>query len=398
MFLIIVILFSACLGVGFAYDMDFKEACSSPDAFKKEVSAVFTSLKTDLAGEEEEEEPKEEVKKAPKPDPLKEKLSEMTLEEKVGQMFILRFPSEGLSEDVKNYHPAGFVLFEKDFKNKSRTEVQDMIGKADQSNIPMLFAVDEEGGSVNRVSTNPALSEKPFPSPKALTQSGDMEAVKEDTLAKCALLKDLGINVNFAPVADVSTHPSDFIHERALGKEAEATAEYIKTVVREMKGSGVASTLKHFPGYGSNRDTHKGSSKDERGYESFRDEDYLPFEAGIEEGCDLVMVSHNIVTCMDPNLPASLSPAVHTELRDVLGFKGVIITDDLSMNGITSLTGGESPAVLAVLAGNDLLCSTDYEKDYPAVLQAAKEGKIAEKDIDASVLRILKLKDRLGLL
>ena len=131
---------------------------------------------------------------------------------------------------------------------------------------------------------------------------------------------------------------------------------------------------------------------------AFVQSDFLPFQAGIEAGASMVLVSHNIVSSMDSQFPASLSPKVHTILREELGFQGVIITDDLDMAGAKDFAGTEQSAVLAVQAGNDLLCVTDYQVQIPAVLQAVEEGVITPQRIDESVLRILELKLALGIL
>ena len=137
---------------------------------------------------------------------------------------------------------------------------------------------------------------------------------------------------------------------------------------------------------------------DTRSYESFVSGDFLPFRAGIEAGAPCVLVSHNIVTALDSSRPASLSKKAHVVLRENLGFEGVILTDDLSMKGVQGFSKAENIAVSAILAGNDLLCTWDYQDQLPAVIQAVKKGRISEKQIDASVLRILKWKESLGLL
>lgn len=160
----------------------------------------------------------------------------------------------------------------------------------------------------------------------------------------------------------------------------------------------MGSVLKHFPGYGNNTDTHTGIAIDKRSLESFRQNDFLPFESGIEAGATVVLVSHNIVNSIDSEHPASLSAAAHNILREELGFDGLIITDDLYMDAIRQYTYGEEAAVMAVMAGNDLLCCTDYETQYPAVLQAVKEGKITEERINESVLRILQTKIDMGVI
>ena len=165
-----------------------------------------------------------------------------------------------------------------------------------------------------------------------------------------------------------------------------------------MAGQGVASVLKHFPGYGNNADTHTGIAHDMRSYETFEQADFVPFRAGIEAGANVVLVCHNIVECMDASMPASLSPRVHEILRQELGFSGVIVTDDLYMRGIRDFMGPADAAVQAVLAGNDLLCCTEFEVQVPAVVEAVRHGVIDQAQVDASVLRILCLKQALGLL
>ena len=204
--------------------------------------------------------------------------------------------------------------------------------------------------------------------------------------------------MNFAPVCDVSENPEDFIYERSFGQNGELTAEYVRTVTESMSGQGVACVLKHFPGYGDNTDTHTGVAYDERSYETFETSDFLPFRAGIESGAQIVLVSHNIVSCMDSRYPASLSSEVHKILREELEFSGVIVTDDLVMDGIRDFTSDSQAAVLAVQAGNDLLCCTDFETQIPAVTAAVEKGEISEERIDESVQRILEMKISLGLI
>ncbi len=342
-----------------------------------------------------------EIEPTPREEPedeFQDLLESMTLEEKVGQMFLARCPEQDAAVKAEEYHLGGYLLFARDFEEKTREQVRGDIETYQNSvRIPLLIGVDEEGGSVTRISRFAAFRTEPFPSPQELYSQGGLEAVRTDTEEKCSLLKSLGVNVNFAPVCDVSTNPEDFIYDRSFGQDAEMTAEYVQTVTESMKGTGVACVLKHFPGYGNNADTHTGIAWDYRSMETFENSDFIPFEAGIRSGAQLVLVSHNIVSCMDEDRPASLSPQVHEILREDLGFSGVIVTDDLVMDGIRQFTDDGNAAVLAVQAGNDLLCCTDFETQIPAVLQAVESGEIAEERIDESVLRILKLKTELGL-
>lgn len=326
-------------------------------------------------------------------------LEQMSVEEKVGQMFIARCPEESAAEKAGQYQLGGYILFARDFEGKTKEQVSsDTASYQSVSEIPMLIGVDEEGGTVTRVSRYTAFRDEPFLSPQELYQEGGFAAIAEDTVEKCSLLGSLGINVNFAPVCDVSESAEDFIYERSFGQNAKLTSEYVRTVVEAMDGQGVACVLKHFPGYGNNTDTHTGISYDNRAYETFETSDFLPFQAGMESGAQMVLVSHNIVSSMDDQYPASLSAKVHEILREKLGFSGVIVTDDLVMEGIRDFTDDGQAAVLAVQAGNDLLCCTDFETQIPAVIAAVERGDIQKERIDESVRRILEMKIKMGLI
>ena len=325
--------------------------------------------------------------------------AQMTLEEKVGQMFMPRCPDRGAVDLIKQYKPAGYVLYQRDFEGKNADQVRQTLNSYQQaSDTPLLLSVDEEGGTVVRISRYPLLRDEPFKSPNELYKAGGISRLISDTQEKARLLLSLGVNVNLAPVCDVSTDPNDYMYKRSLGLSASDTAECIAAIVKVMEDEGISSALKHFPGYGNNVDTHTGIAIDKRPYSNFLEQDFLPFIAGIEQGAPSVLVSHNIIECMDDEYPASLSKEVHRVLRDVLDFDGVIMTDDLSMEAIKLYTNGQSPAVTAVLAGNDLLLTSDWEEDYSALLNAVKSGKVPVKQIDESVKRILEWKEDKGLL
>lgn len=326
-------------------------------------------------------------------------LQDMTLEEKVGQMFFVRCIKEQALSDIEQYHLGGYILFGNDFKDQSEEDLKaTLAGYQEESKIPLLIGVDEEGGTVNRVSIYPAFRSSPFKSPGDLYKEGGFDLIKNDTIEKANLLLSIGINVNLAPVCDVSTNPGDFIYQRAFGKDAVQTSQYVSTVVKQMNACGIGSVLKHFPGYGNNADTHTGIAIDERSYATFEKSDFLPFEAGIDAGAGAILVSHNIVKSMDETYPASLSENVHNILRNQLSFRGVIITDDLSMDAIKNYTNDNEAAVQAVLAGNDLLIATDYNVQIPAVITAVKNGTITEERLNESVTRILIWKLNLGLI
>lgn len=323
----------------------------------------------------------------------KEILSTMSLEEKVGQMFIVRCPEENAPELAEEYQIGGYLLFGRDFENQTPSEMKQTIQTyQNRVKVPLFIGVDEEGGSVVRASAYSQFRSTPFASPQELYAQGGMEKITQDAAEKSKFLLQLGINLNFAPVCDVCTDPDSYMYDRSFGKDAKSTANYVSAVVKTMKESGICSVLKHFPGYGENLDTHTGIAYDERSLETFETSDFLPFQSGIAAGADCVLVSHNIVTSIDAENPASLSAEVHGILREDLGFDGIILTDDLAMDAIRDSIDDRSAAVAAVQAGNDLLCCTDFEKQIPAVIQAVKDGKISEDRLDESVLRILKAK------
>lgn len=322
----------------------------------------------------------------------------MTLSEKVGQMFLADCPTDG-QKWAKTYQLGGYVLFARDFENKTPASVKKTIGGYQSvSKIPMLITVDEEGGAVTRVSRYKAFRSSKFQSPQAVYKAGGADAIRADVREKAKLLKTLGINVNLAPVADVPTSAKSFIYGRSFGTDPVLTGKYVAAVVKESKKAGLGAVLKHFPGYGDNGDTHTGIAVDARPLSTFKKRDILPFKVGIEAGAPAILVSHNIVKSIDSKRPASLSLKMHKLLRDDLDFNGVVMTDDLAMGAITEAYGQAEAAVMAVQSGNDMLITEDFRTGIDAVLKAVKGGRIKESRIDVSVRRILEWKQQLGLI
>ena len=320
----------------------------------------------------------------------------MTLDEKIAQLLLVRYPENNATEILKENQFAGYLFFAKDFKDKTKEEVTNMISSLQQvSKIPILTAVDEEGGIVVRVSSNKNLRKERFQSPRDLYLEGGMDKIEEDTKEKSALLKELGLNLNLAPVVDVSTNPDDYMYERTLGENTELTSIYAKTVIDTSKNTGVSYTLKHFPGYGNNTDTHTGTAVDNRTYEDIIENDLPPFQAGINAKAEAVLVSHNVVNSIDPDNPASLSSDIHNLLRNKLNFTGIIMTDDLDMGAITST---DDATVKAILAGNDLIITTDYEKSIKEIKEAIENKIMDESLIDKLAFRVIAWKYYKGLL
>lgn len=325
-------------------------------------------------------------------------IASMPLEEKVGQLFLARCPGANAIEQLQQYHLGGYILFAPDTKGQTKESLAATIAAYQEASaIPMLIAVDEEGGTVCRISNVSTLRDSKFSSPRDLYNKGSMELVLSTEAEKSQLLKELGINVNLGPVRDITTKSAAFMYKRSLGQSPELTGEFAVQMCAVMNENGIGSVLKHFPGYGNNTDTHTAVVRDKRTLEELESCDLVPFATAIEAGCDAIMVSHTIVECLDKEYPASLSPAVHSYLRSNMVFGGVIVTDDLVMSAITDLYGDGEAAVLAVLAGNDLLCVTNYAVQYQAVLDAVQTGRIPMELLDIAVERILLWKYSLGL-
>lgn len=309
-------------------------------------------------------------------------LNTLSLDEKIGQLLLARYPDK----DINNYNVAGYVFFEKDFKDKNKEQVINMIDNLSKTaKIPLLTAVDEEGGKINRISTNPNLSASPFKGSKEIYDASGLDGIMEDIKNKSKLLSSLHLNVNLAPVVDMSTDTKSYIYDRTIGYGVDITSKYADTVIFASKGSEVSYVLKHFPGYGDNTDTHNGESTDDTPYDEIINNNILPFKAGIEAGAEAVLVSHNKFTSIDA-IPATLSSAIHNLLRSNLGFTGVIITDDLDMGATKNIS---DRYVNALLAGNNLLIVTDYDAAFKQIKSGIESGKVTEDYINKVVLRNL---------
>ncbi len=320
-------------------------------------------------------------------------MNTMSLEEKVGQMFLVRYPDNNVIQEIKTDTPGGYILFSKDFDGQTKNSILKELNECQEaSKVDLLLGVDEEGGTVVRVSNHTAFRSTKFLSPQSLWKKGQLPLILSDSKEKSELLKSIGLNMNLAPVADVSTSPNDFIYARSYGRGAEKTATYVSELINTMNESGMISTMKHFPGYGNNTDTHTGIAIDERPYSTFETSDFLPFKSGIEAKGPTILVNHNVVKCMDESKPASLSEKVHDILRKDLEFSGIVMTDDLAMDAVKTYVENGEAAVQAVIAGNDMIISSDFVTQKNQVVNAVKNGKISEEIINKAVRRILALK------
>ncbi|MFD2305406.1 glycoside hydrolase family 3 protein [Enterococcus termitis] len=342
--------------------------------------------------------PKEPAAKTQK-ELLHSMIESMSLEEKVGQLFLARVPVEGQIESIQTNHLGGYLLFGRDVEMETPETLKEKIAAYQAaSKVPLFIASDEEGGTVSRLSLGANLVPKPFQSPQEIYRESGLAGIRKDVQQKAAIFHEYGIQGGLFPDADVATDPEAFIYERTLGLDAQKTSEYIKETVTELKQQKIASTLKHFPGYGNNRDSHVEIVYDSRSIEELRSNDFLPFQAGIAAGADSVLVSHTIVTSIDEAMPASISKPVHDLLRNELGFQGVIMTDDMDMAGLANFISQEEAGLAALQAGNDMILSSSFQEQIPFVVQAIKQGTYTEEAVDQSVYRVLKMKMDLGVI
>ena len=344
---------------------------------------------------QEEEEIKEEIVLTKE----EEILNSMTLEEKIGQLFIVRYENIDEEDEVKQYQLGGITFYGKDFRYEDKDSIIELINSLQSDvKIPMFMSVDEEGGSVARVSRWYQYRSEIFLSPRDYYEQGGLDLVLQMEEEKAQLLSSLGLNMNLSPVADISDKPGAFMYDRSLGEDAYTTAEFVCRTAKISADYGVGSVIKHFPGHGNNTDTHFYTTRDTRSLEELKENDLIPFQAAMDDGYSAVMIGHTVVEALDDEYPASLSKKAHDYIRNQMSFDGVIMPDALDMDTVSSSFNGENVAVLAIMAGNDILCTSEYKEQYEAVLQAVKDNKISIEQIDESVLRILRWKLQLGII
>ena len=352
-------------------------------------------------------------------DPVVRQMQSMTLREKVGQLFMIRpdalegrfGPAElednsiigttRVSEEMKrtyaNYPCGGFALFRKNIISPSQLMGFTEALHALNSCAPML-GIDEEGGRIARIANHPAnFNVTKFPSMGAIAQSGDESQAFAAGKTIGAYLSAYGLDIDFAPVADVNTNPKNpVIGDRAFGDDPAVAAGMVKQVIAGLHESGAASCVKHFPGHGNTAtDTHTGYAETLKTWDEISACEMIPFRAGIEAGTDFVMTAHIAapnVTGSDE--PATMSHTLLTEkLRGELGFQGLIITDALAMGAIREKYSSSQACVQCILAGADiLLMPYDYFEAFDGVVQAVENGVIPESRIDESVYRVLSFK------
>lgn len=329
---------------------------------------------------------------------IKDTIAGMTLEQKLAQMMILTNGVDMTEENLTTYEPGGVIFFGADFDGKTIKEVRERVdGMQADVNIPMIIGVDEEGGIVTRVKNLNEPDIPVFRGARELYGAG-VDEVKSETEKKVAILKELGINMNFNPVADTVADEESYMYSRSASGNPNEAAEYVEAVVSVMDAGNMGTCVKHFPGYGNNVNTHDTFARDTRPLSDYEQGDFLPFQKGIDAGVDIVMVSHIIMEAVDSENPASLSPAVHKILRENLGFSGVVLTDDLNMGAIINDMTMKEATAKAFAAGNDMIFSADFKASLEGAKAAVESGAVTEEQVDEAVARILRMKINRNLL
>ena len=341
-------------------------------------------------------------------DEAEEILSDMSLEEKVCQLFVLTpeqltgvsvvtAAGEMTEKSLRRYPVGGLIYFAGNLVSAEQT--RDMLQGTQRyaveiEGLPLLLCVDEEGGRVSRVGALGAAPVKP------MAQMADEKEAYAAGSAVGETLAGLGFNLDFAPVADVLTNPDNtVIGDRSFGSDPARVAGLAEAFSDGLHAHGILSTYKHFPGHGATAgDTHAGYAYTDKTYQELCEAELVPFAAAQEAGADLVMAAHISVPSILPDgTPCSLSYRMITEiLRGDLGYQGLVITDALNMGAVTAHYSSAQAAVLAVAAGSDLLLMpADFQAAYQGILDAVADGTLTEERIDESVLRILRVKLRL---
>lgn len=347
-------------------------------------------------------------------DAVEAKLTTMTLREKVGQLFWVRPETldfslnpekktltQTMRQNLEQYPVGGIAVFKKNIQDEN--QLSSLIADFQSaSKIPMIVAVDEEGGAVARLANHEAFSLPKYTSARDIGKTGDPEQARQMGRTIGGYLRFYGFNLDFAPVADVDSNPANpVIGRRAYSTDAQQTAQMAAAAVEGFHEAGMLCTVKHFPGHGdTGQDSHYGTATSYKTWEEMKAMEMLPFEAGIAAGADVVMTAHiTTPNATTDGLPASLSYTMITErLRGELGFQGVIVTDALEMNAIKNHFTPAESAVAALRAGVDvLLMPSDLRAAFDGVVQAVEDGTLSEERLNESVRRILTLKQKAGL-
>lgn len=388
-----------CTGCGF---QESKVLFTDPNA-STAPTVTAAPVQTDIP--DQTTEPVEET------DPVSEKIDNMTLEEKIAQLFIVTPESitdvskviaagEKTKEALQKYPVGGFIYFSQNIKTPTQlsdmtTNVQSYANEIE--GMPLFLGVDEEGGKVARIGGNQNFDVSRYSDMRSIGDSGDTNEATKVGKTIGSYLNRYGLNLDFAPDADVITNPQNtVIGNRSFGTDAATVSKMVIAAAKGFESKGIFPCIKHFPGHGSTEgDTHEGFAYTKKSWNQLKKEEIKPFEAAVKENVPFIMVSHiSVPSILGDNTPSTLSKKmVTTFLRKQLGYKGIIITDAMNMGAIIKNYNPEKAVILAFQAGADIiLMPNNFKKAYQALLTEVKKGNISEKRIDESLYRIISLK------
>lgn len=355
-------------------------------------------------------------------DDVEEQLNNMTLREKVGQMFYVRLESldpsiewttyddlaqlkilevtENMKEVNKQYPVGGIILYAWNINDE--TQLAQIISQVRALNGNPLLCIDEEGGRVSRIANNPNFNLKKYESMESIGNTGDPQNAYECGNTIGTYLKRYGFDIDFAPVADVNTNPENVvIGPRAFSGDPAVAAPMVTSYLQGLKDAGITGCIKHFPGHGDTKsDTHYGYAQTLKTWDEMKTCEMVTFKAGIEWGCQLIMTAHiGAPNVTGSDIPSTMSPVIlQDKLRGELGYQNIIITDGMEMGAITQQYTSAEAAVGSIQAGVDIVLGPRYFTEaFDAVMAAVKNGTISEERINQSVRRILKLRKKANL-
>jgi len=350
-------------------------------------------------------------------DEVEAQLQQMTLREKVGQMFYIRLESldpsiewttysdlanikvldvaENMKRVNEQYPVGGIILYAWNIDNEA--QLADIITDIRALNGSPLLCIDEEGGRVARIANNPNFDVKKYESMAAIGATGDPQNAYECANTIGTYLKGYGFDIDFAPVADVNTNPENIvIGARAFSDDPAVAAPMVTSYLQGLKDAGITGCIKHFPGHGDTKaDTHYGYASTQKTWEEMLNCEMVTFRAGIQWGCQLIMTAHiGTPNVTGTDVPATMSSIIlQDKLRGELGYQNIIITDAMEMGAITQQYTSAEAAVGSIRAGADIVLGPRYFTEaFDAVMAAVSNGTISEERINQSVRRILKLK------
>ena len=373
-----------------------EETATGTDAFSEEPDVIEAELPEEV----------DEVTKT---------VREMSVEDKVAQLFIVTpekltktdgvtMAGEATEKAIKET-PVGGIIYMGD-NLQAKTQVKEMLSNTNRYSIervglPMFLCVDEEGGTVARVAGSGRFDVSNVGDMADIGASGTVEDARQAGTTIGTYLSELGFNVDFAPVADVLTNPDNsIVKRRSFGSDSAVVSDMSIAVAEGLKSKGLEAVYKHFPGHGSTAgDTHLGAAFTNKSVDELSESELIPFQKAIDDGANFIMVSHiSAPGITGHDTTASVSDLLITDVRrGKMGYNGIVVTDAMDMGAISQKYNSDEAACLAIKAGADMiLMPADFEAAYNGVLNAVKSGEISEERLDESVTRIVKVKNNIS--